>query len=73
MPTIFTCKGCQTRRPACHDHCEKYKREKTEYEKRKAEIEMYKEARIYTGNAIFTKQNHLAKKQKEWRFYGRYK
>lgn len=73
MATIFTCKGCPDRYPGCHDHCDKYKREKAEYEKRKAELEADREARIYTGNSIFTKQNYLAKKQKEWRRYGRYK
>ncbi len=35
----FTCKGCPDRTPGCHDHCEKYQKEKAEYEARKQEVD----------------------------------
>ena len=28
----FSCKGCPTRTPGCHGYCEKYLKEKAEYE-----------------------------------------
>ena len=28
----FSCKGCPTRTPGCHDKCEKYQKEKAEHE-----------------------------------------
>lgn len=30
MALIKCCKGCEDRRPACHDTCERYIKEKTE-------------------------------------------
>lgn len=32
----FTCKGCQSRQPGCHDKCEKYQAEKKAHEEREA-------------------------------------
>ncbi len=32
MSIKTVCKDCEERYPACHDHCEKYKNAKTEYE-----------------------------------------
>ena len=46
----FTCQGCPERTPGCHDHCEKYKAEKAEYEARKEEINKEKKVR-YSVNA----------------------
>lgn len=30
------CKNCQERYPGCHDHCERYKEERAEYDRLKA-------------------------------------
>ena len=38
----FSCKGCPERAPGCHDHCEKYKKEKAEYLARKEQIDAYR-------------------------------
>ena len=44
---IFSCKGCEERKPGCHGSCEKYKREKAEYEERKAVFD--KKRRVSDG------------------------
>ena len=31
----FTCNGCANRTPGCHNKCEKYQKEKAEYDARK--------------------------------------
>jgi hypothetical protein len=34
--TTFSCKGCEKRTPGCHARCEKYLKEKAEYDRLKA-------------------------------------
>lgn len=38
MNYIRCCKDCKDRRPACHDKCEKYLKEKKEFQEYKREI-----------------------------------
>lgn len=57
----FTCKGCEKREPGCHDHCEKYQKEKADYEARKEQIN--KDASIKQG--VYDQHFHaMAKAQR---------
>jgi CDGSH-type Zn-finger protein len=44
---MFTCKGCDNRKPACHGTCEKYKREKDQHEEMKARMKADREFEAY--------------------------
>ena len=58
---MFTCsRDCPERKPGCHDHCDKYKRERAAYDKRKAELDKHREARQYSMSVISTKANARA-------------
>ena len=60
--SMFTCApNCANRKPGCHDHCEKYKKERTEYDKRKAVVDKDREARQYTMNLISKRADTRAK------------
>ena len=50
----FTCNGCENRYHGCHDHCEKYKKEKAVWDKHKAELQVKKEANAYTKRSIIS-------------------
>ena len=48
----FTCNDCTNRHPGCHDKCEKYKREKAEWDRMKAERDKDKSAWDYVNTSI---------------------
>ena len=33
----FSCKNCEERHPGCHDHCESYRKQREEMDKKKAQ------------------------------------
>lgn len=65
----FTCNGCTNRHPGCHGKCEKYIREKAEWEQQKALIDQDKEARNYTINMIKGKRDNSAKSRRHFTGY----
>lgn len=59
--SMFTCgRDCVDRKPGCHSHCEKYKRERAAYDKRKAELNKDREARRYTMQLLSDRANARA-------------
>lgn len=65
----FSCRKCSGRYPGCHAECEIYKHERVEYDKRKAEFDKYREATIYSHNAIASTLDAEAKMRKNHRGY----
>ena len=45
----FTCRGCENRYPGCHSKCEKYKQERAEYDRLRAEHRKYITVKQYTA------------------------
>lgn len=60
---ITCCKDCTERYDYCHAHCEKYKSEKAEWEKTKAEIR--KKVEIEQGVTFESITNMMRVKQKK--------
>lgn len=61
MASMFTCgPNCENRKPGCHDHCEKYQRERAAYDKRKAELDKDREVMNYTLKLITKRANYRA-------------
>lgn len=50
--TFITCKDCVERALGCHDHCEKYKREKKRYDDLKDAFHGDREFRAYMKNQV---------------------
>lgn len=67
----FTCKDCPNRYPACHDKCEKYQREKAEWEAEKKAGEGDKQYAIYKMLSIQDAKAKDAMKKKDFRRYKR--
>lgn len=65
----FTCNGCTSRHPGCHGKCEKYIREKAEWERRKAEETKIRQSWDYTNTLIADKRNSTAKSRKNFTGY----
>lgn len=61
----FTCKDCPDRYPGCHDHCNKYKREKAIWDKQKAEEAMDRELSGYVAGSISGRSNTNAKRRRD--------
>lgn len=58
---IFTCgSDCPNRKPGCHDHCEKYQKERAEYNRRKEELNKDREVRRYTMKLMSDRANARA-------------
>ena len=58
---MFTCgKDCPNRCPGCHSKCEKYKRERAAYDKRKSELNKDREARRYVMERLSDRANARA-------------
>jgi hypothetical protein len=58
---MFSCgPDCEKRKPGCHSHCEKYKRERAEYDKRKAAEDKKRELLGYTINIVSRRSNDRA-------------
>lgn len=51
-----SCKDCQDRHPACHDHCERYKEAKKQWDERKEVIkaarDKAREIDLYQKSAV---------------------
>ena len=61
MSKIFTCTpDCEGRKPGCHDHCEKYQRERAEWERRKAIENRDMGLKRYTLTILSKKANNRA-------------
>ena len=41
-----TCRGCTERRPACHDHCDRYQKAKKEWDEYREEVKHNKRLAI---------------------------
>lgn len=65
----FTCNDCTNRHPGCHDKCEKYNREKAEWERRKAIRDRDKDAWYYTNKTIANLRDANAKSRKKFSGY----
>lgn len=67
MNAIKCCNGCVApkRHPACHDHCEEYKKERAEYDERKAiaDKKKFTEQGIYLQRAEAVAKATKHKKQ----------
>lgn len=62
---MFSCgRDCPDRKPGCHGQCEKYKKERAAYDKRKAELNRYKDAQSYTMDIVVGRSNARAKRNK---------
>lgn len=63
--SVFTCRSdCPDRKPGCHDHCDKYQREKSEWDRRKAAVRAGNEAYSYTAGIVAKRTNAQAIKHK---------
>lgn len=62
----FSCKGCSDRYPACHDKCEKYKKEKAAWNETKAKLAENRELQAYICGTIDRKRDASAKKSKHY-------
>lgn len=62
----FTCKDCPDRYPGCHDKCEKYRKEKAEWDKTKAKLAENRELQAYICGTINKKRDTSAKKGKQY-------
>lgn len=60
----FTCKDCPDRYPGCHGKCEKYQKEKSEYERIKTKFSNEYGADYYTKQTIGKRKDAQAKHQK---------
>lgn len=70
----FTCgRDCPDRQPGCHSKCEKYKRERAEYDKRKSEEDAKRSVYYYTTETYGKNFNDLAKRRKNNRGYSMYR
>lgn len=70
----FTCgKDCPNRQPGCHGKCEKYKRERAEYDKKKAIENANRMVSQYSIETYGKNFNDLAKRRKNNRGYSFYK
>jgi hypothetical protein len=49
----FSCMGCQERFPGCHGTCAKYKKERTEYDKRKEETKKKRDIEAGLNNYFY--------------------
>jgi hypothetical protein len=63
----FTCKDCPNRYPGCHDKCEKYQREKAEWEAEKKAGEPDKQYALYKMLSIQEGMAKDAKRKKSIR------
>lgn len=65
----FTCKDCPKRYPGCHGKCEKYQKEKADWEAIKAAARPDKEYDIYVGLKAGESKDRAAKARKDiWKF-----
>ena len=62
---IFTCKDCPDRHRACHDTCGKYKRERAEWDAKKAAKRAEEEKWVYISESIKKRKNRDAKYEKK--------
>lgn len=57
MRLIDTCHDCKDRYPACHDHCEKYKKAKEKYREQTSIIKQAKQRIMdidrFHGDAVY--------------------
>ena len=58
----FTCKDCPNRYPGCHDKCEKYQKEKAEWDRLKTKEAENRELQAYICGSINKKKDMSAKK-----------
>lgn len=66
MGKTFTCKDCDDREPGCHSKCEKYKKEKSRWEKEKASMKIGHEADEYTLGRIYKAKDRNDKRSKRF-------
>lgn len=71
MSKFFTCKDCPDRYIGCHAKCEKYLREKADYECLKAIANQDKSSKNYTAEAISRRQSIAAVRRKKSSQYNR--
>lgn len=61
MARMFSCEpNCEKRKPGCHDHCEKYQKERAAFDKRKAELAEDKKVMDYTLRLLSIRANYRA-------------
>lgn len=66
----YSCKGCTERTPGCHGSCEKYKADKAEYEKLKAEHDRMKSIQSGLDQHLSREYaRHIKAKRKHWGNY----
>lgn len=60
----FSCKGCPNRYPGCHGKCEKYIREKAEFEERKRVAKIQEDLDSVAQIRYYRNKDYYAKKNK---------
>lgn len=60
----FSCKGCPDRYPGCHGKCEKYIREKVEFEERKRMAKVQEDLDSAAQIRYYRNKDYYAKKNK---------
>lgn len=63
MGFLFCPPDCPDRKPACHSHCEKYRKRKAEYERLKAIEDKEREGRVYVAQSIRRRKDRVAKRR----------
>lgn len=67
------CKDCTERYLGCHDHCERYRETKAEYERSKAQIKNGMEYRRYVVSRSFKRRDDDALNKKRHSGYSKFK
>lgn len=67
----FTCKDCPNRYPGCSGKCEKYKRERAEYDRLKAKENIDRSLRTYEVERRLSSYDRYIKKKRSRSGYKR--
>ena len=70
--TIVSCRNCLDRYPGCHQYCKKYKKERAEYDRQKAEANKNRDAYYYSVERMYRINERQAKDKKSHRTFGGY-
>lgn len=68
--TIVSCRNCLDRYPGCHQYCKTYKKERAEYERKKAEENKSKNVDYYSAERINKIRDKRTKDKKRPRNFG---
>ena len=68
---IFTCKDCPNRYPGCHGKCEKYQKERAEWDRIKAASEAERDGWRYVSENAAKARSDRAKYERKNRPYRR--